>query len=97
MAAAIPVVSSDGAGSAWVVREAGAGILLSDPSPDALRGAIDRLLGDAGLRREMGERGRAASARFSVEASVQAVIDSYERALRSTARVRALATEPVRT
>jgi glycosyltransferase involved in cell wall biosynthesis len=60
MAAGCPVIVSKDVGLADAVRDTGAGIVV-DGDPDTLSAAMTRLLGDAGLRREMGERGRVAA------------------------------------
>jgi glycosyltransferase involved in cell wall biosynthesis len=53
----VPVIVTTGVGAAEVVREAGGGLVV-DGAPAALAAAIDRLTGDAGLSRAMGEAGR---------------------------------------
>lgn len=53
----VPVIVTTGVGAAEVVREAGGGLVV-DGAPEALAAAIDRLTGDAGLARAMGEAGR---------------------------------------
>ncbi|MEO7133661.1 MAG: glycosyltransferase [Vicinamibacterales bacterium] len=58
MAAGCPVIVSKDVGLANTVHAARAGLVL-DGDADTLSGAISSLLGDAVLRQEMGERGRA--------------------------------------
>jgi len=60
MAAGCAVIVSKDVGLADTVRTTGAGLVV-DGDPDTLSAAMSRLLGDATLRREMGERGRAAA------------------------------------
>lgn len=81
MAAGVPVVTTEGAGSAEVVRSSRAGLVLADNSPPLLRAAISALLRDPARRREMGERGRAAAARFSPHAHAEAVLATYRQAI----------------
>jgi glycosyltransferase involved in cell wall biosynthesis len=81
MAAGIPVISTSIAGAAHVVTRAEAGIILSNQSIDALRDALNTLVQDPERRHRMGERGRAAAARFSPESHADAVLDTYKRAL----------------
>ncbi|RZL87260.1 MAG: glycosyltransferase, partial [Variovorax sp.] len=60
MVRGLPVIASDGAGIAEVVRAAGAGLVCA-PTTGALAGAVDALAGDAGAARAMGAAGRAAA------------------------------------
>lgn len=65
MAAGCPVIVSKDVGLAETVHATRTGLVV-DGDPDTLSAAIVRLLGDAALRRDMGERGRAiAHERFS--------------------------------
>lgn len=65
MAAGCAVIVSKDVGLADTLLSTGTGIVV-DGDPDTLAEAISRLLGDAALRREMGERGRRlARERFS--------------------------------
>ncbi len=57
MAHATPVIVTPGVGLSGEVEASGAGIVTTD----GLAGAIERLLGDEALRRDMGRRGRAAA------------------------------------
>jgi glycosyltransferase involved in cell wall biosynthesis len=57
MACGIPVIGSDSAEIPHVLG--GAGLLVSEGQPEALRNALARLLADPELRRELGRRGRA--------------------------------------
>ena len=85
MAAGVAVVSTDAAGAAGAVKEAGAGVILPDSSAPELRAAVAAVLADPVGRRAMGERGRRAAERFGIEAHARAVLDVYERALPSIA------------
>jgi UDP-glucose:(heptosyl)LPS alpha-1,3-glucosyltransferase len=89
MAAGLAVVSTEAAGAAGAVKQAGAGVILPDSSAPELRAAVAGMLADPGRRRAMGERGRRAAERFGIEAHSRAVLDVYERTLPSIAARRA--------
>lgn len=60
MASAKPVISTDvPSGVPWVNRHERTGLIVAAGDADALRGALLRLMGDAGLRRTLGRQGRA--------------------------------------
>lgn len=83
MAAGVPVVTTQVAGAAEVVRAAGAGVVLDDGSPRRLRAAISALLADPGLREAMARRGRRAARPFGPDGYAASVLATYERALRA--------------
>lgn len=91
MAAGVPVVVSPGVGLAAAVEEAGAG-LVCEPTPQAVAGAVARLLAEPELAREMGERGRRLAAeRFSwpaIAAATRVVYECAIAAARATSSVR---------
>jgi glycosyltransferase involved in cell wall biosynthesis len=58
MAAALPIVATRAAAIPEVVPEGEVGLLVPPRDPEALAAAMDRLLGDAELRRRLGEAGR---------------------------------------
>lgn len=58
MAAGVPVVATDVVGVGEMVEDGRSGLLVPPDDPGAMAVALDRLLGDAALRRRMGERGR---------------------------------------
>lgn len=78
MAAGVPIVSTEIAGAASTVKEARAGLIVSDTTPPALGAAVSSLLGDAGLRSAMGERGRVAAAPFTADHQAERMIQIYE-------------------
>ena len=82
MAHARPVVASAVGGLLDLVVDGETGLLVPPRDVPALRDALDRLLGDAGLRRRLGEAGRArVRERFSWPAVTDATIAAYEGAL----------------
>lgn len=81
MAAGIPVVTTEVAGAATVVRRADAGVVVRDGRPEELARAVARLIRDPDRRRQMGRRGRAAAAAFSASAYGDAMLAIYDRIL----------------
>ena len=79
MARGVPVASSDQAS----LREvAGDAALLFDPAdPDAIAGAIERVLGDGDLADRLRSAGRARAATFTWRRTAEGLLASYERAL----------------
>jgi len=59
MASGLPVVATDVTALPEMVRDGEAGFIVAPSDGEALAARIDRLLGDAELRRRMGDRGRA--------------------------------------
>jgi glycosyltransferase involved in cell wall biosynthesis len=75
MACGAPVICSDRAALPELVGEAG---LLVDPHDiDALAGAMARLVGDATLAAQLGERGRARSTRYSWRETARRTLAVY--------------------
>jgi glycosyltransferase involved in cell wall biosynthesis len=58
MASGLPVVASGISGIPLAVEEGTTGLLVPEKDPRALAAALQRLLSDPGLAREMGQRGR---------------------------------------
>ncbi len=81
MAAGVPIVTTEAAGSGPVAASAGAAVLVPPRDPGPLAEAIGDLLSDPHRRREMGERGKAEAGRFDVSAIADATLAVYERAL----------------
>ncbi|GAC1460297.1 MAG: glycosyltransferase [Steroidobacteraceae bacterium] len=93
MHARLPVIVTQGAGLAELVRTSGAGI-VTDGSLDGLRTALAQLLSDASLRHAMGEAGAVAVEReLSLEAC-GARLEALYASLLSAARVKGPATTP---
>jgi len=77
-----PVVASRVGGTPEVVLDGDTGILVPPEDPAALGTALARLIGDSGLRRRMGGRGReVARACFSLERMAEGTLHEYERLL----------------
>ena len=82
MAAGLPVVASAVGGVPELVEQGRTGMLVPPDDPALLADAIARLIGDAGLRRRMGEAGRArAEALFDLDRFRRAHFDLYAREL----------------
>jgi glycosyltransferase involved in cell wall biosynthesis len=75
----LPVASSNATSLPELVGDAG---LLFDPTDTAaMRGAIESLLGDEQLRRDLAKRGPERAELFSWEKTAQLTLASYEKAL----------------
>ena len=82
MAAARPVVATAGGGVPELIVDGESGLLVPMNNANALAAAVERLLGDAGLRRRLGERGRARVVeRFTVDRTARGVEAVYDLVL----------------
>ena len=82
MAHARPVVATAVGGLAEAVEEGESGLLVPPGDVAALRAALERLLGDAGLRARLGSRGRErVEERYSRKVAAEATFAAYEQAL----------------
>ena len=82
MAAGVPVVSSDVGGMSESVRDGVSGLLVPPGDAAALAAAVNRLLADEGLCRELGHNGRHIVEReFTVEAMVKGNLKVYDKLL----------------
>lgn len=79
MACGAPVIASQTSCMPEVVGDAG--LLVSPHDVAELADSLDRLLASAELRSDLGQRGRARAAAYTWEATAQATIASYRRAL----------------
>jgi glycosyltransferase involved in cell wall biosynthesis len=85
MAHGRPVVASAVGGLLDLVVDGETGLLVPPGDVPALRAALERLLGDAGLRRRMGEAARERiRQRFSWDVVTGALVQLYERAATPT-------------
>jgi glycosyltransferase involved in cell wall biosynthesis len=83
MAAGLPVAGTRGGGAAEIVDDGVTGLLAPPNDAPALGSAIQRLVEDRGLRREMGRCGRERAERFySLEAHAAGMMRVYEEAMR---------------
>ncbi|MGI9265585.1 MAG: glycosyltransferase [Gammaproteobacteria bacterium] len=81
-AAGVPVVSTRAGGIPEAVRDEETGLLVSPGDASALADALQRLTGDEGLRRRLGEAGEALMRRdFSVAAMVDGNLEVYREIL----------------
>jgi glycosyltransferase involved in cell wall biosynthesis len=84
MACGRPVIASDLPGVRRVVADAGGGVLTPPGDPEALAGAIDRLLADEALRRRLAGAGRAGvEQRYDAARTGSLLEATYARALSS--------------
>lgn len=83
LAASVPVVATDVGGIPEIVTDGGEGLLVpAPPEPDAVAGALARLLGDAALRRTMGAAGRRTyESRFTAEPWISRTRALYDEIL----------------
>jgi glycosyltransferase involved in cell wall biosynthesis len=82
MAAGLPVVGSRVGGVPELVVDGETGLLVEPGDPNELAAAIDRLFADPGLRRRLGDAGRArAQGRFALESFRRAHVELYSREL----------------
>ena len=80
MAAGLPVVTHGAGGIPDLFRDGENGVLLDEVTPVLVEQAIDRLLGDTELRREIGERNREyAWAHFEAGVVTRTVEEVYQR------------------
>lgn len=96
MASGVPVVATHSGGSPELVGHGREGLLVPPGDPSALAAALERLLDDTDLGRELGERGRQRVARlYGGDTMVEATEALYCRLLAARpARRSGLATAP---
>ena len=86
MLAGIPVVGSDIRGNRDLIESGGTGFLVSLGDIDALADALDRLIGNAEMRRRFGDSGRKRIALFSDEQVLMELEPIYRRYLNDRGR-----------
>ena len=79
MACGLPVIGTDVLGVRDVVRDGETGVLCGTGAAD-LRGAIERVLGDAGLRERMGRAAHESVAELSLERIADRELEVLDRA-----------------
>ena len=78
MACGLPVVSTDVSGIPELVESGRDGILVQPRNPEMLADALDHLLSDEGLRKQLGAAATAKVAKsFSVERSVTELLGLF--------------------
>jgi glycosyltransferase involved in cell wall biosynthesis len=88
-AAGKPIIASDIGGLSEVVLDGETGLLVPGGDSQALRAALERLCGDAGLRERLGEAARERAGEFGPDAVVPRFEQAYETAIAARlARVR---------
>jgi glycosyltransferase involved in cell wall biosynthesis len=76
--AGLPCVLGEGIAIAKDIEEAGAGVVTA-PEPKAIARALEQLLGDDTLRRDMGARGKAfAECHYSIRAMAEQLVTLYK-------------------
>jgi glycosyltransferase involved in cell wall biosynthesis len=82
MASACPVVAATTGAAREAVEDGIAGLLVPPRDTEATVAAFDRLLGDADLRKRMGQAGRErVEEQFALERYIEKVLAVYERAI----------------
>ena len=78
MAMGKPVIATDGGGTKEIVKDRETGFLVDQSNPEQLAGKIEILLNDAGLRSEMGIKGKTrVSELFSIDQMTTKYVDLY--------------------
>jgi glycosyltransferase involved in cell wall biosynthesis len=75
MAAGLPVVACRAAAVPEVVDDGRTGLLVTPRRPDEIAAAIERLVRDAGLRKELGEAGMARVKAFDIDRVARAWLE----------------------
>jgi rhamnosyl/mannosyltransferase len=87
MASGRPVVSTElGTGTSWVNRHGETGWVVPPGDPEALRAAIQHLLGDEALRQRLGEAACRWAQEFDVQVLVDRVLALYQEVLGARGR-----------
>jgi glycosyltransferase involved in cell wall biosynthesis len=85
MAAGVPLVATAVGGVPEVVGDGATGLLVPPRDPEALAGALLRVLGDPVLARRLGEGAAARAGEFTIERAAQRFAALYEQLARGTA------------
>lgn len=87
MRSGVPVVGTDVVGTRDCIDDGRTGLLVPPDDPEALAGAIDRLLGDAALRRRLAAEGkRVIRTGFSPDTMTAALTELYREVARGGRR-----------
>jgi glycosyltransferase involved in cell wall biosynthesis len=88
-AAGVPVVQPRAGAFPELVEQTGGGVIYDGKSPEALAAALEPLLRDRELARELGQRGREAAVEsFSVETMAERMVGVYEEVKRKAERLK---------
>ena len=92
MACGCPVVAGNNAGTAEGMLDGETGFLVPPDDVEATATALDRVLGDPGLRARLSERGRRhVEDNFGLDRYIERVLHGWQRAIgRSNERLAAL-------
>lgn len=87
MAAGLPVVATAVGGVPELVLDGETGILVPEPTPDALAAGLSTVLRDRALGERLGARGREVQReRYSIRSTIERLSDLYEELYRSSGR-----------
>lgn len=78
-----PVIASAVGGLTDIVAHDRTGLLVPPGDEEALAAALQKLVGDGGLRVEMGDRARESVARYSTDSVLPSLLDTYRAAVGS--------------
>ena len=78
MASGAPAVATRVGGLASTIAHGRTGLLVGDRRPEGFAAALDRLLGDDGLRERMGEAAAAEMSVYSWRSVARSILDVYE-------------------
>ncbi|NLE75245.1 MAG: glycosyltransferase [Chloroflexi bacterium] len=82
MASGRPVISTElGTGTSWVNQDGETGLVVPPADPQALRGAMERLMDDEALRTRLGQEALRHAQGFDVRALVEQVLAVYDEVL----------------
>jgi glycosyltransferase involved in cell wall biosynthesis len=97
MACGCPVVACDTGGAPEAVDDGDSGLLVPPRDVDATAAALDRILGDPGLRDRMGRAGRRrAEEYFATDQYIARVLSAYDDTLRRADETLASLSQPSR-
>ena len=82
----LPVVVGDAAGACELIKDHGNGLIFKAGDMSSLRSAVKRLLHDADLRRQMGEKSRSSIADYGLDYGVRSFVEVIECALQPEAQ-----------